>query len=198
MGASKNGGMMPLPRICGFAEEFFFSHKLTPDDEHKMASMLGHPRFQKGNRAARCYANLVVLFRLLLFYDRLKNDGRFWGWVATDWGIINVDGNRAMVGDIAHFYSDARYSALGGATEQRLSLLVRLVDEWLMIRPRPEFSYSEVVHETTIHATRSAWLSIRDHHVDMLMDSRLPASLVDVEPPAKIVTSLWEMDPEVA
>ncbi|KAJ4153872.1 hypothetical protein LMH87_010340 [Akanthomyces muscarius] len=197
MGGSKAGGSMPLPRICGFDEGFFFAHKLTLDDEHRMFSMLGSKRFQKGNRAARCYANLVVLFRLLLFHSPLIDDARFWGWIATDWGI--VDGNRALVSEIANFYSDARYAELLGRSEQkRLSLLVRLVDEWLLIRPRPEISFSKTIDDARIHATRSAWLNIRDHHVDMLMDAKLPGCLAGVELPAKIVTSLWETDPEVA
>lgn len=197
MGGSKAGGSMPLPRICGFDEGFFFAHKLTLDDEHRMSSMLGSKRFQKGNRAARCYANLVVLFRLLLFHSPLIDDARFWGWIATDWGI--VDGNRALVSEIANFYSDARYAELLGRSEQkRLSLLVRLVDEWLLIRPRPEISFSKAIDDARIHATRSAWLNIRDHHVDMLMDAKLPGCLAGAELPAKIVTSLWETDPEVA
>lgn len=197
MGGSKTGGSMPLPRICGFNEDFFFGHKFTPEDEHRMSSMLGSQRFQKGNRAARCYANLVVLFRLLHFHRPLMNDARFWGWIATDWGI--VDGSRALVGDIANFYSDARYAELVGHNEEkRLSLLVRLVDEWLLIRPRPEVFFSETVDDAKIHATRSAWLNIRDHHVDMLMDAKLPGCLAGVELPTKIVTSLWETDPDVA
>ncbi|KAJ3496818.1 hypothetical protein NLG97_g2372 [Lecanicillium saksenae] len=196
MGGPKHAGTVPLPRICGFAEEFFFAHKLKADDEQKMSSMLGNPRFQKGNRAARSYANLVVLFRLLLFYGALKHHPQFWEWIAKDWGIA-ADRGSGPVASIANFYSDARYAALG-RNDQRLSLLVRLVDEWLMIRPRPEFPISESLDDATVQNTRRAWLQIRDWHVDMLMDAKLPACLVGVETPTKIVTSLWETDPEVA
>lgn len=201
MGGGNKGSSIPLPRISGFSEEIFFSHLISADYEHQMSQILSNPRFQKGNRGARSYANLVILFRMLLFYGALKHDPRFWDWVTTDWGIIfdksrGGDKNKGYVSSIANFYSDARYAALG-ADEQRLSLLVRLVDEWLMIRPRAEFSYSQEVDDVTIQKTREGWLNIRDYHVDMLMDSKLPASLVGVEPPAKMVTSLWEPDPEV-
>ncbi|TQW00893.1 hypothetical protein IF1G_00824 [Cordyceps javanica] len=196
MGGPRGGGSIPLPRISGFSEEFFYSYKLTSDEERLMSGVLGNNRFQKGNRAARSYANLVVLFRLLLFYSPLKRHARFWEWIAKDWGII-VDSNRAIVSKVANFYSDARHAA-HGASEKRLSLLVRLVDEWLMIRPRPEISYSEEVDDSIIKSTRTEWLNIRDWHVDMLMDSKLPAGLAGIEPPAKMVTSLWAPDPEVA
>ncbi|XWW93990.1 hypothetical protein V2A60_001929 [Cordyceps javanica] len=196
MGGPRGGGSIPLPRISGFSEDFFYSYKLTSDEEHLMSGVLGNNRFQKGNRAARSYANLVVLFRLLLFYSPLKRHARFWEWIAEDWGII-VDSNRAIASKVANFYADARHAALG-PSEKRLSLLVRLVDEWLMIRPRPEISYSEEVDDSIIQSTRMEWLNIRDWHVDMLMDSKLPAGLAGIEPPAKMVTSLWAPDPEVA
>ncbi|EGX90419.1 hypothetical protein CCM_06839 [Cordyceps militaris CM01] len=190
------GGSIPLPRISGFSEDFFYKSKLKPEDEHLMSGMLARNRFQKGNRAARSYANLVVLFRMLLFYTPLKHHPHFWGWVAQDWG-ISTAGSQKIVSNVANLYSDARYAALG-VNAQRVSLLVRLVDEWLLIRPRPEIAYYEDVDEATLQSRRSAWLNIRDYHVDMLMDSKLPANLVGVDPPEKMVTSLWEPDPEVA
>ncbi|ATY63614.1 hypothetical protein A9K55_008069 [Cordyceps militaris] len=190
------GGSIPLPRISGFSEDFFYKSKLKPEDEHLMSGMLARNRFQKGNRAARSYANLVVLFRMLLFYTPLKHHPHFWGWVAQDWG-ISTAGSQKIVSNVANLYSDARYAALG-VNAQRVSLLVRLVDEWLLIRPRPEIAYYEDVDEATLQSRRSAWLNIRDYHVDMLMDSKLPACLVGVDPPEKMVTSLWEPDPEVA
>ncbi|KAH8713131.1 hypothetical protein HC256_006300 [Beauveria bassiana] len=188
-------GSMRLPRISGFSEAFFSGNKIPPDVEHVMSGMLGNNRFQKGNRAARSYANLVVLFRMMLFYAPLMHDARFWKWVTEDWGIAKGD-KRDTVSGIANFYSDARYAAFGKA-EQRISLLVRLVTEWLLIRPRPEIGHSAEVDEATVAATRTAWLKIRDWHVDMLMDAKLPPCLAGVEPPEKKVTSLWETDPEV-
>ncbi|KAM3429086.1 hypothetical protein MY4824_008454 [Beauveria thailandica] len=188
-------GSMPLPRISGFSEAFFSDNKPPPDVEHIMSGMLGNNRFQRGNRAARSYANLVVLFRMMLFYAPLMHDARFWKWVAEDWGIVKGD-KPDMVSRIANFYSDARYAAFDAA-EQRISLLVSLVTEWLLIRPRPEIRHSAEVDEATVSATRTAWLNIRDWHVDMLMDGKLPPCLAGVEPPEKKVTSLWETDPEV-
>ncbi|OAA52211.1 hypothetical protein BBO_00052 [Beauveria brongniartii RCEF 3172] len=189
------GGSMPLPRISGFSKAFFSDNKLSPDVEHIMSDILGNNRFQKGSRAARSYANLVVLFRMMLFYAPLMHDARFWKWVTEDWGIVKGD-MRDTVSRIANFYSDARYAAFASA-EQRISLLVRLVTEWLLIRPRPEIRHSAEVDEATVAATRTAWLKIRDWHVDMLMDGKLPPCLAGVEPPEKKVTSLWETDPEV-
>ncbi|KAM3504365.1 hypothetical protein MY10362_003602 [Beauveria mimosiformis] len=188
------GGSMPLPRISGFSEAFFSDNKLSPDVEHIMSGILGNNRFQKGNRAARSYANLVVLFRMMLFYMPLMHDARFWKWVTEDWGIVKGD-MRDTVSRIANFYSDARHAAFKEA-EQRISLLVQLVTEWLLIRPRPEIRHSAEVDEATVATTRTAWLNIRDWHVDMLMDRTLPPCLAGVEPREKKVTSLWETDPE--
>ncbi|KAM3564222.1 hypothetical protein MY1884_000844 [Beauveria asiatica] len=189
------GGSIPLPRISGFSEAFYSDNKPPPDVEHIMSGILGNSRFQKGRRDARSYVNLVVLFRMVLFYAPLMHDARFWKWVTEDWGIVKGD-KCDMVSRIANFYSDARYAAFG-ATEQRISLLVRLVTEWLLIRPRPEIRHPAEVDEATVTATRTAWLNIRDWHVNMLMDGRLPPCLAGVEPPEKKVTSLWEEDPEV-
>ncbi|OAQ99374.1 hypothetical protein LLEC1_06078 [Akanthomyces lecanii] len=188
------GGSIPLPHFCGFAQGF--SSNLMLADEHIMAGILANNRFQKGPRAARSYANLVVLFRLLLFSE-FKYQLEFWGWIAADWGVPRGKHPEDLVRNIADFYSDSRYAALS-SNEKRMSLLVRLVDEWLMVRPRAEVKWvSSSSSNVGIQDVRTEWLRIRDFHVDMLMDSKHPACLRGVEPPVMPVTSLWEQDPEL-
>lgn len=186
---------LQLPRIPGFSQELFADPTLPPAKEHDMAELLGNKRFQKGKPQARIYANLVVLFRMMLFYDNFKHHDSFWQAVAADWG-IGPDIAEQTVRDIANLYSESRYKVLG-SHEKRLSLLVRLVDEWLMVRPHAAIQYLDEVDPVVIQNTRLAWASIRDYHVDMLLESKHPACLRGVEPPSKTVTSLWEQDPAI-
>lgn len=186
-----------LPHFPGFGKQAFTEPGLSRADEHNMAVILGSQRFQKGTQSARAYANLIVLFRMLLFYGSVKHHPEFWQMVAKDWGLVGAEESVETVCNIEKLFCNARYWSLQNETEQRFSLLVRLVDEWLLIRPWGQVQYSEEIDEAAVSMTRTDWLRIRDHHVDVLMDSKYPGCLKDVELPSKIVTSLWEPDPAV-
>lgn len=188
---------MRLPHFTGFGKQAFTEPSLSPADEHNMVIILGSQRFQKGTQSTKVYVNLTVLFRMLLFYGAIKNHPEFWQMVAKDWGLVGAEESVETVRKIEKVFCDARYWSLQNETEQRFSLLVRLVDEWLLIRPWEQIQYSEEIDESAMSMTRTGWLRIRDYHVDVLMDTKHPGCLNDVELPSKIVTSLWEQDPEL-
>lgn len=187
--------LVSLPHIHGFANHFFKEPKLKPETEHLMAGILGHARFQKGALSARVYANLVVLIRMLLFYDTINREASFWQWVAADWG-IDAQNHTFVVRSIVEVYSDAR-AAWKQSPQKRQSLLVRLVDEWLHTRPQADGTYLTFADSAQLDKLHDAWCDVRDKHVDVLMDSKYPMCLVGAALPPKIVTSLWEQDPAV-
>ena len=79
--------------------------------------------------------NLIVLFRLLMFYeDLLQDDPDFWPMVAEDWGLANAHDTVRIV----HFYDIARVDYLQRPSEDlplspyntHNALLCDLVDRW--------------------------------------------------------------------
>lgn len=194
-----------LPQIQGFStrdDGVLGPLRVSAEHEDAMAAMLAQVRFQRGKTLAKVYANLTVLFRLLLYYADFKDHALFWFWIRVDWGLPRC--GDASYGDaraIADYYVQARIRGCFGA-EQRRSLLARLVDAWRQEAVKVPRNSGNVIEllGPDITVRRAHWQGLRDNHVDVLMDSKQPVCLLGVVLPERTVTSLWEpaQDPLIA
>ena len=202
------GGMAKLkqlPEIQGFSRRgdgVLGPLRITADSEDAMAVFLSSMRFQRGKLLAKVYANLIVLFRMLLYYADFRDHALFWFWIRSDWGLLQGDDNPPVeTRGIVEFYVQARIRGCC-AGEERKSLLARLVDAWRQECGKIARVCSNGVDTMglDINTRRANWQRLRDNHVDVLMDSRQPACLLGVLLPERTVTSLWEVkqDPVLA
>lgn len=187
-----------LPDIPGFSRRndgLLGPLRITADHEHAMTTVLSSMRFQSGRILAKVYANLTVLFRLLLYYADFRDHALFWFWIRIDWGLLQGNDNPPIdTRDIVEFYVQARIRGCR-ADEERKSLLARLVDAWRQESGKIARLCQNGIDTmgSDVDTRRANWEVLRDNHVDVLMGSKQPACLLGVLLPERTVTSLWKI-----
>ncbi|KAJ6784367.1 hypothetical protein PWT90_06691 [Aphanocladium album] len=184
-----------LPSIFGFAEENFKPPRLAKKRHSSISNLLATCSYLEGSRAARIYTNLVVLFRLLSYYDSLKSCPEFWDWVAVDWKMKTTPSCQ-KTSDIVSLYAKARRDG-HRSNESRRPLLACLVDEWLRCQHTTSTTSPCQLSNEQINTLRNSWFAIRDNHANMFLDNNLPLCLLGVKPSGPPVTSVTDGDLEL-
>ncbi|EQK99898.1 hypothetical protein OCS_04390 [Ophiocordyceps sinensis CO18] len=158
-----------LPRIDGWAPPGAPRRGLPASRMRNMfITILGCNHFSRRADASstRCYTNLVVLYRMLLFYGDLRATPDFWNHVRNDWGLAaTVSDSKVAV--LVSYFTDARLRSKNMGDTCPETLLMRLAERWAELRGG---GARAVNVDAAWDRRRAAWARLRDTALNTLLD----------------------------
>lgn len=181
-----------LPALESFPRSAEALGSLTAEKEATFTKILLRNRFRQGPEFARAMSNVIILFRLLLFFaDFDCRSPKFWELMESCWDICHFQEHIGHAQEISDYYVRARkiYLDANGAPT-RDSLLGKLVDEWTKYQTVPLPNQDGKPLDWT--ARNKEWVHLRNNFVDFMLDSTQPLRMVGVEPAPKKWTNTYD------
>lgn len=172
-------GSIELPGVDGFLAPVEGNWSFNPQLSYHFGRLLGSWTFTRRTDpvSTKVYINLVVLFRMLLFYGDLQHTPPFWKRVRSDWGTKS----KASVGHIAvlvNYFTDARLRSIETQDHRPETLLMRLAARWAELRGG---AGPANVGKSEWDSRKAAWEALRDTAFERLLDPLQPLCLSSLD-----------------